>query len=215
MCGRYSLHASLPQLRTHFGFEPAVVLKPRYNIAPFETVPYAKSPRGPLHFARWGLVPSWTKNLEEFRGLFNVFYDPSASLFQSLIKKNRAIIPADGFYIWKKTNDKSQPYYFYRDEAAVFHFAAVWDSYLAPYGEKIETLAILVKTLEGVGNFPLLIPEAKATHWLDPKLSWREQDTSALLAYNETFRFKMHPVSTFMNKIGNDDPMCIRPLAVV
>jgi putative SOS response-associated peptidase YedK len=78
---------------------------PRYNIAPTQTVSviYDESP-GVLSSAKWGLIPFWAKDRKIGSSLINARCETVAvkPAFRTAFKKRRCLVPADGFYEWKK-----------------------------------------------------------------------------------------------------------------
>ena len=65
MCGRFLLHTPVDTLQRAFGFAERPNLRPRYNVAPTQTVPVVRRKDGggrELAPVRWGLIPSWAKD---------------------------------------------------------------------------------------------------------------------------------------------------------
>ncbi len=102
MCGRYSLTTPLEALRRVFSFEGSPNLQPRYNIAPTQSAPVLRRhPDGRLlyHELRWGLVPSWSKDMTGAARMINARSETVAEkpAFRAAFSRRRCLVPADGF----------------------------------------------------------------------------------------------------------------------
>ena len=116
MCGRYSLAKSKIELEDRFQAEMLEDFKPRYNIAPSQLVPVitSDSPKGFSHFY-WGITPAFAKNKPVANKLINARAETITEKvsFKNAFKKHRCLVPADGFYEWKKVGKKTKvPYRF-------------------------------------------------------------------------------------------------------
>jgi putative SOS response-associated peptidase YedK len=107
MCGRYRLSRRKQLVEEYFDSdEPEWA--PRYNIAPTQPVPVIRQnptqPRRELSLMRWGLIPSWVKNLSG-PPMINARSETAATMpaFRDPMKSRRCLIPVDGFYEWRKT----------------------------------------------------------------------------------------------------------------
>ena len=114
MCGRFVVELSPNLVQKVFGLAEIPDLPPRYNVAPTQPIPVireASDGSRRLSMMRWGLVPSWSKEIGE--GLINarsetVNEKPS---FRQALRQRRCIIPASGFYEWLRLEGKKVPYY--------------------------------------------------------------------------------------------------------
>ena len=119
MCGLYSFRKSPEETRTLFNYLEEPDFPPRRYVAPGGPIAIVRADKGKRHFAlvRWGLVPSWVKEIKPGKPLINaraesVIEKPS---FRNAMKRRRCLIPADGFYEW--TGDvpgKKQPWFVHR-----------------------------------------------------------------------------------------------------
>src|ERR1700677_3587283 len=117
MCGRYRVSKRKQNIAEHFPAEPddADDWIPRYNIAPTQPVPVIrqnpKEPRRELSLARWGLIPLWAKDSSGAARMINARSETAATTpaFRDALKLRRCLVPADGFYEWKKISKEKQP----------------------------------------------------------------------------------------------------------
>lgn len=132
MCARYTLTKDLSILEAILAFVSRIgVFVPRYNIAPRQMAPVlvAENGRPVLKMMRWGIMPPWAEPDGRPRELINaraetVHVKPA---FRRLLDRQRCLVPADGFYEWKRDGTRAIPYYFSRNDAALFCFAGLWD----------------------------------------------------------------------------------------
>jgi putative SOS response-associated peptidase YedK len=75
----------------------------------------------------WGLVPHWSKDRSVAYKLINARAESIATKpsFCDAFERRRCIVPADGFYEWKKTGTGKQPYLILLKGGALFGFAAL------------------------------------------------------------------------------------------
>ncbi len=107
MCGRYTLVQREDDLVLRFSFDTGPLeFRPRYNIAPSQEVltVVEDSDRRRGEMMRWGLVPSWAKDVKIGYKTINARAETvaTAGAFRMPFKKRRCLILADGFYEWKR-----------------------------------------------------------------------------------------------------------------
>ena len=97
---------------------------------------------------RWGLIPSWSKNMSGAAMMINARSETAATkpAFCDPLTNRRCLIPADGFYEWQRTGKAKQPYCFEVNDGALFAFAGLWDRWRDPSGEWIKSCSILTTT---------------------------------------------------------------------
>jgi putative SOS response-associated peptidase YedK len=151
MCGRFTNSAKLEQIKTEFkvGTKNPNLFQPRYNIAPTQMIDVVFEPETErvLSQLKWGLVPSWAKDVEIGSRMINaraetITEKPS---FREAFRQRRCVIPASGFYEWQKMERRAkQPYYFYLKDKEVFGFAGLWEEWLdKTHGELLETCTLI------------------------------------------------------------------------
>ena len=222
MCGRFTLTVDPDDLQTAFPFIrlPLDALPaPRYNIAPSQPVAAIANTDPPrLDHFRWGLIPSWAKDPSIGNRLINARAETLADkpAFRSALKRRRCLIPADGFYEWRKAGSGKTPMYIRMKSGEPFAFAGLWEAWSAAGDKTIVSCAIITTTpnalLEKIHDrMPVILkPEAYAG-WLDPG----EGDPGALAKWLKPYpaaHMTAYAVSPLVNKPANDVPECIVPV---
>ena len=218
MCGRFLLKSPLVRLQGHFGFAERPNLAPQYNIAPTQTVPIVrrrKSEEGrELAFVRWGLVPFWAKDLSIGSRLINARAEGIAEkpAFRDAFKARRCLVPADGFYEWRKIDGGKQPMLVRLRSGEPFGFAGLWERWRGPEGP-VETFTIVTTDPNAVtapihNRMPVILDPADYDQWLDPT----KPDGQALLRPCPDDWLEACPVSTKVNSPRNDSADLIEPL---
>ncbi|NHM33891.1 SOS response-associated peptidase [Neobacillus terrae] len=149
MCGRFSLIEDINVLQEAFQFEFSGEITPRYNIAPGQQILTILSKDGKRYGEnmKWGLVPYWSKDSKASFRMLNARSEgiEAKPSFKAAFKKRRVLIPSSGFYEWKKTEDKKQPYRFILENKKPFAFAGLWETWTK--GEKpLVTCTIITTT---------------------------------------------------------------------
>src|SRR5437588_7515363 len=179
MCGRYSITTAPEAMRRLFAYPEQPNFPPRFNIAPTQPVPIVRLYEGRRQFAlvRWGLIPSWVKDPRRF-ALLHVARGESVNekpAFRNAMKRRRCLVPADGFYEWKRTAERKQPYFVRLKSGQPMAFAGLWESWMGPNGEEQETAAIVTTTASRSiahihDRMPVIVPPEAFDFWLDPKV---------------------------------------------
>jgi putative SOS response-associated peptidase YedK len=182
MCGRYRLSHRKQLVEEYFDSSSDDDWMPRYNIAPTQPIPvirqHPKEPRRELSMLRWGLIPSWAKDPSGAASMINARSETAATkpAFRDALKSRRCIIPADGFYEWKRSGSTKQPYCFEVDDGALFAFAGIWDRWKDPDGQWIRSCSILTTVPNPVtvavhDRMPVILHRESYDLWLDPGLT--------------------------------------------
>ncbi len=200
---------------------------PRYNIAPSQPVAAVRraseDTEREMIFMRWGLIPSWAKDSAIGNRMINarsesVFEKPA---FRKAIRRQRCLIPADGFYEWRKittagkSKTVSQPYYIYLSNGLPFAFAGLWDIWK---GEEEPVLSCTILTIAANTliqalheRMPVILPPEAYDLWLDPAVTADEAIQPLLRAYPPE-EMALRPVSSRVNSPANDGPENIREI---
>jgi putative SOS response-associated peptidase YedK len=216
MCGRYYLisPAELVATRFHAGEPPP--FRPRYNLAPQQDAPVVVD-GGARKFVlmRWGLVPSWSKDPAAGYKMINARAEtaPEKPSFRGPFRKQRALIPADGFYEWKREGTGKTPFALRLASREPFAMAGLWDRWRAPDGAELLSFTILTTSanafVAGVHDrMPVILRSEAEAAWLDPA-SLPEALRALLVPYAGTM--EAVPLGTAVNNPRNDGPEILRP----
>jgi putative SOS response-associated peptidase YedK len=219
MCGRYTLRSRGKAKPYGVPKSQLPLLTPRYNIAPSQDVPVIleRKHEREMEMLKWGLVPSWTKDADaDGGGLINgraETLERKPSFAESFLKR-RCLIPADGFYEWKRSGKWKQPYFFQMKDESPFAFAGIWDKWQS--GDRsIISCAIITTTpnelLEPIHDrMPVILTVEAYDAWLSETADPRE--LKALLAPYPAAAMKSFPVSTKVNSALVDEPQLVEPV---
>lgn len=192
----------------------------RYNIRPTQDIVIIVSEDGrpvarPM---RWGLVPSWSKAGKLPRNTFNARDDRLATsgMWRGPFTRSRGVVPATGFFEWKKTDGKKQPMYITPKDDNGFMFAAVYDSWINEHGETIESCAIVTTAANDFmsaihDRMPAILDEETVALWLDPATTEPEALQPVLMPAPSEL-LEARPVSIRVNSYKNDDADLITPI---
>ena len=223
MCGRYRLSRRKQLVEEYFGaVSRADEWNPRNNVAPSQPVltirQDAREPVRKLSTMRWGLIPSWAKDPGIGYKTINARAETVATTpsFREPFKFQRCLIPADGFYEWKREGKTKQPYCFEVNDGELFAFAGLWDRWRSPQGDVIESCSIITTTPNPLladihDRMPAILSPNDYDVWLDPAFN----DTPSLAEMLKPFDaglMRRSPVSTKVNQVQNDDADCARPV---
>jgi putative SOS response-associated peptidase YedK len=189
---------------------------PRYNVAPTQplTVVLQRADQGRVvEQHRWGLIPSFAKSARDGAKRINARAETIATSpsFRRSFAKRRCIVPASGFYEWRRTGGRKQPYFLHPPEDAVLAMAGLWSVWKDPEtGLWVPSAAVvttdanrLVSALHD--RMPVLLPREAWDDWLDPAVD-DEEYLLSLLAPAPDDVLSMYPISTAVNDVKNEGP---------
>jgi putative SOS response-associated peptidase YedK len=225
MCGRYTLTNPDPaKLRARFALGESVKIQaePRYNVAPTDpviAVQRREEGERDAGLLRWGLVPGrWAERKGE-RPLINARAETLASqpAFAESFRQRRCLIPADGFYEWRKDERGKTPIWVARTDGELYAFAGVWAE-LPPKkgsgGEVLHSCAIVTCPPSEVirpihDRMPVILTPDAEEAWLSPELS--EEELLALLTPYPDGLLELREVGDFVNDVRDDGPHLLEP----
>ncbi len=221
MCGRFVSSSPPDELAKYFDVEQVAdkVLEESYNVAPSNDVYVVVETVGirRLETFHWGLIPFWAKDPSAGNKMINARAEGLAekNAYKRAFTKRRCIIPADGFYEWKKVPGQKakQPYFIQRADGEPLAFAGLWEVWRpkdtardeGDDGDVIRSCTIITgqpneKIAEIHDRMPVMLPPDKWAEWLDP-----ENDDLAtlgkLLVPAPASLLAVHPVSTAVNNV--------------
>ncbi|ULO08755.1 SOS response-associated peptidase [Paenibacillus sp. 19GGS1-52] len=214
MCGRYTITVSMEELMLRYLTNDATIIHyaPKYNAAPMQYIPAVihNGSHNKLGELRWGLIPSWAKDDKGGSKLINaraesLLEKPS---FKRLISTRRCLIPADGFYEWKKLSHSKQPLRIIMRDGGIFSMAGLYDIWVDPTGKKLSTCTIITTTPNTLmadihDRMPVILKPEAESEWL----SRDNQDIPALMKLlkpYDTDRMRAYPVASAVGNVRND-----------
>jgi putative SOS response-associated peptidase YedK len=221
MCGRYRLSRK-DRFAQYFEVDPFENFEPRYNIAPTQPVTVVRRAGNARDLAtmRWGLIPSWSQDASIGASLINARSETvlEKPAFRDSFRSRRCLIPANGFYEWKRAGKSKQPYHFGLNDDELFAFAGLWDRWRGPEGKTVESCSILTTTpnelLSDVHDrMPVILSQMHYEAWLMAPVSEGER-LQELLVPIEAERMRCYPVSAMVNAAQNESPECARQIEV-
>lgn len=222
MCGRFTLTVNPDQLQDAFGgFIFPETFAPRFNIAPSQPVlAIPNDGKNQADFFLWGLIPSWAKDPSIANKLINARGETLGEKpsFRGSYKYKRCLIPVDGFYEWQSAEDgkTKTPHYIYMKDHSPFALAGLWEEWQSPGGDLLRTCTIITTSpnelMASIHNrMPVILSHSLFERWLDPSPR-KPDDLNSLLAPYPADEMAAHPVSTMVNRPGNERPECTLPV---
>lgn len=222
MCGRYALKTSVPDIARILNAENLADFSPSYNIAPTQTAPVCRTTQHgdrELVSMRWGLVPHWARSVDDRYRMINARADTVATkpAFRSSFRRRRCLVPADGYYEWKRSGKRKQPYFIHMRDESPFFLAGLWDRWDKGEEGPLESFTIVTTEANEISakvhdRMPVIVGDENRHTWLDPSVGAVEILESLLRPYPSE-DISLHPVSTYVNAPMNDGPTCVEPLA--
>ncbi|MDR3461184.1 MAG: SOS response-associated peptidase [Beijerinckiaceae bacterium] len=227
MCGRFALTLPPEAVRRWFGYEEQPNFPPRYNIAPTQPIGIVWAERrelGPVrHFtlARWAFLPGFVKDPKIFPLVFNARCEGISDKpsFRNAIRRRRCLVPADCFYEWRRVDKTSrpEPFLFRRAGGGALALAGLWETWMGPNGEEVDTACIVTTEANGAtaaihSRLPAIIEPDDFALWLDPDERSADQ-ALALLRPPANNVLSFTAIGDAVNKVANDGPEIQMPLA--
>jgi putative SOS response-associated peptidase YedK len=228
MCGRFVSASPPDEIARYFdATAPEALLEPSYNVAPTNDV-YAVLDDGGvrrLDAFHWGLVPHWAKDPKVGSRMINARSETLATknAYKPSFKRRRCLIPADGFYEWKKVpgSKRKQPYFINRADGEPLAFAGLWSVWRGPADQAdqdqgLRSCTILTteanETMAPLHDrMPVILPASAWDQWLDPAND--DLDTlGKLLVPAPPDLITARPVSTQVNSVRNKGAELVEPV---
>ena len=244
MCGRFVAASSPTLLAEHFHVDEVVDddRGPDYNVAPRSPVLVIRDRADEERSARvlsrlrWGLVPSWAKDPSIGDRMINARAETVATkpAYKRAFAKRRCIIPADGFYEWRRleprpgtTRAVKEPTFIHRRDGEPLAFAGLWSVWKVPeelagtVGDDdgwLRTCAIVTTQANPLlrpihDRMPVVLPETAWDRWLDPRADPAAEDLAGLarlLAPAPDEWFEAYAVSSRVNRVVDHGPELVR-----
>jgi len=211
MCSRYFLDADGNIIAYTFQVPVHDRIRRRYNIAPTQEAPVVrKAGDGAREAAmlRWGLVPSWAKDIGIGTKMINARSETAQEKpsFRSAFRHRRCLVPASGFFEWQGEPGHKQPYAIIVGDQPLFAFAGLWESWRSSDAEVVETYTILTTEPNAAiatihDRMPVILHRAEWDTWLDGTV---EQARVLMTPYAGPVTLR--PVKKLVGNSRNDVP---------
>lgn len=232
MCGRFnvlsSAQAFVDLLQILVKIDGRLDVGPRYNIAPTERVLAVRRATqesdAQMLELRWGLIPHWAKDISIGNRLINARCETAATKpsYRQAYKTSRCLIAADGWYEWRKLRTSKQPYAIRRRDGKPFFFAGLWSAWqgMDAQGKRLRIESCTILTAEA-GDYlgrihprmPVVLGSGLYEQWIDSGIRESER-LDRLIQQRPMEDFEAYPVSTYVNKPGNDSPRCLKAIPI-
>jgi putative SOS response-associated peptidase YedK len=225
MCGRYRRTTQQEELARRYKIPIPVQtdLPISWNIAPSQDVLAIRyngeTGQRSLDALRWGLIPSWAKDEKIAFKTINARMETveTAPSYRSAFKKRRCLIPADGFYEWRRHGGPKAPFSIGMKDDRPFVFAGLWEGWKAPASNVwLRTCTIITTEANELvaqihDRMPVILPEQFHAAWLGQS---QVADLKALLRPFPADEMKMFEISPRVNSARNNDAEILRPVSL-
>jgi putative SOS response-associated peptidase YedK len=139
--------------------------------------------------------------------------------FKQLVATRRCLVPADGFYEWRREGNRKVPMWIHLKKREPFAFAGLWDYWRDPAGDK-ELYSFTIITTEANAlvrpihnRMPVIYDKGMGRQWLEESFGYQPMILAAVLRRWPSELMEAHEVSTLVNSPDNDSAECIQPVA--
>ena len=228
MCGRYSFLIPMEGAEQQLQVKAPewIQWEPRYNAAPSQAMPVITNEfPGIIQLLRWGLVPKWAKDISIGNKMINTRSESIAEkpAFKNIFKYKRCLVLADGYYEWQTPKDADkmpkskivkQPFRFHLPGDEIMLMAGLWDSWGL---EGLQTFSIITCAANADitpyhNRMPVMLSHSEAVKWMDNKTPL--DDLMALMKPAPEGLLERYPISTYLNKPGNEGPEVIEKITL-
>ncbi|MFV2015266.1 MAG: SOS response-associated peptidase [Candidatus Heimdallarchaeota archaeon] len=213
MCGRFSYFIGSDVLQRYFGISNLNQnIQPRYNIAPNEDA-YVIVNQNQIKLMKWGLLPHWSPDKSSSTKMINARSETiwQKSTFKHSIAKKRCVIPASGFFEWKKEKGNKIPYFLYLEDQEIMPMGGIYDVWYSDVGYTITSFSIITTSANSVmksihDRMPLILSYKNVEKWLDPMINRRMINT-LMMPYEG--HINHYTVSSYVKNPNNKSKECV------
>lgn len=218
MCGRYSIIAQASEIAERFEVEVPPYYTPRFNAAPSQLLPVitSENPEG-ISLFYWGLSPFRAKEKAVSERIINLRSESIVEkpVYRKALATHRCLVPADGFYEWKRLGKKTIiPYRITRKDRQTFAMAGIWEEYEDEFGKGNHTFTILTTAPNTVvgeihNRMPVILSLEGEKTWLNPLRS--ENELLPLMMATSSEEMEAFTISPRVNNVKNNDASLLLP----
>jgi putative SOS response-associated peptidase YedK len=222
MCGRYTRKYTWRQIHEFLSLTLPrdEELFPSFNVAPTQDAPIVRLDDGRrpmLTMARWGLIPSWAKDIKIGNSMINARAETIAGkpAFRSAFEKRRCVVPVSGFYEWQRRADGTkQPWHIQRADGQIMCFAGLHEQWRQE-DKRVESFTIITTEANEFmtplhDRMPVILEPEEIQAWLDPQTP--ASRLSSMLDPAPAGVLTAHRVSTRVNSPKVDEPALVDPV---
>ena len=221
MCGRYTLTDpdAVAEAVRALGADPGDAALPRrFNVAPTQTMPVvvATANTRALRMMKWGIVPFYARKDEKPFQLINARSETAAEkpTFKQSVQKRRCVVPADGFFEWRKDADgRKTPFYIRMKTGTPFWIAGIFEDESPPLPAGYALLTTgpneLMKPIHD--RMPVILGREAVETWLKSG-DLPPEDVRSLCVSYPAQEMVAGAVSTIVNSARNDVPECVEEI---
>ncbi|MFC1563921.1 SOS response-associated peptidase [candidate division KSB1 bacterium] len=221
MCMRFARESKLSLIEKAFDINKVLTkIEQSYNVAPTHRVVSVVNEGGSNNLVdfKWGLIPSWSKDDKFATKLCNARSETIAEKpsFRDAFRKRRCLVVATGYYEWFTQGKLKTPMLFTMKSREPFGLAGIWESWISPENEKIETCSIITTEANELAKpvhdrMPVIMPGELINDWLHPENQNVSELTELLNPYPSD-EMEKYEVSRIVNSPKNNTPECVRPV---
>lgn len=234
VCGRYAALRDAVEIAEYFAAEQLPLssheegraptrspVVPDYNVTPTRRVFIVMEDQGTrrVDSARWGLIPSWSKDASRSARMINARSETVSDkpAYRSAFRRRRCLVPADGYYEWQgREGAVKQPFFFHDASSRPLALAGLYEDWPGPEG-LVRSCTIVTQDARGVlarihDRMPVLVDPTHWSAWLDPATDDPDSLLARVLADGAVEELLTYPVSTLVNKPGNNGPELLAPV---
>lgn len=221
MCGRYYRRSDKQRIAEAYrvGEIPFDLVLPDwdFNVAPTTFQPVIRQSRDSgqreLVLMRWGMVPYFTKNLADIKGISTINAKAEgiekSPTWRVPLLRRRCLVPADGFYEWKRIDEKTRkPFAIHRKSDEPLAFAGLWDAWKAPDGTWLQSYSIITTEANELmarihSRMPVILHPRDYDRWLE-----REEQRAPvdLLRPFDAEELALAPANVKVGNVRNNGP---------
>ncbi len=227
MCCHTALIARPVQLALRFDRKADLIgdFRPAYRVSAFSHAEYPViTPDEQIGLFRWGLIPHWTRGLEEALAIRNrtvnaraetVFTKPS---FRQPIRRTRCLVPVSGFFEWRHEGERKIPHYITVRDRPIAALAGIYDCWRnEATDETVATYSIIttpadetMRYLHNTGmRMPLILRPEDEERWLDPRLT--EAEIAAFFTRRPDSELQYEVIGSDFIRKASGDPTILAP----
>lgn len=209
MCGRFAIYSSVQAIIDYAKtINKIKSLQANYNAAPGQIIPIVMLDQGEkiLEPVKWGLIPFWAKDPKIGYRMINTRAETinDKPSFKAAFRHRRCLIPANGFYEWKKP--EKQPFFIHLKEREMFTFAGIWEEWHHPDGSSLRTCSIITTVPNRImreihDRMPVILTTENEENWLQQN---EPKELLNLLAPYNSDDMEFYPISKAVNSYQNN-----------